>query len=308
MRDSILIFGASGFVGSALTRKLAEHGEKVIAVSRRPLNLHLKGVEVITGELSQIDHFLPLLKRSRIAVHAASCSTPGSSAGRPLEELQHNLLPLLAMLQALQCRPQTELLYLSSGGSLYSTDAKEMATEESAIRPRSYHGANKAAAEHFIGAWCSQYGGSATIFRPSNLYGPGQMERMGFGIIPACMGKIRRGETLSVWGDGSVVRDYLYIDDFIELCVTAVETPMPNGPHPYNAASGMGVCLNALFDTLESVTGQRLHRNYDASRTVDAPHIVMDAKLAKEQYGWSATTSLHEGLEKTWAWFNTTQQ
>lgn len=308
MRDSILIFGASGFVGAALTRALAELGEKVIAISRRPPNLHMKGVEVVTGELNQADHFRPLLERSRVAVHAASCSTPGSSAGRPLEELQHNLHPLLAMLQALQCLPQTELLYLSSGGSLYSTDPGEMANEDSAIRPRSYHGASKVAAEHFIRAWCSQYGGSATILRPSNLYGPGQMERMGFGIIPACMGKIRRGETLSVWGDGTSVRDYLYIDDFIKLCITATERPMPNGCFPYNAASGLGISLNTLFDTLELVTGQHLHRDYDASRAVDAPHIVMSANFAKEQYGWGATTSLREGLEKTWAWFNTTQQ
>src|SRR6185437_292498 len=90
LRDSILIFGASGFVGSALTRALAERGEKVIAVSRRPPNSHMKSVEVVTGELNQADHFLPLLERSRVVVHAASCSTPGSSAGRPLEELQHN--------------------------------------------------------------------------------------------------------------------------------------------------------------------------------------------------------------------------
>jgi Nucleoside-diphosphate-sugar epimerases len=308
LRDSILIFGASGFAGSALTLALAERGEKVIAISRRPLNLHMKNVEIITGELSQIDHFLPLLKRSRIAVHTASRSTPGSSAGHPLEELQHNLQPLLAMLQALQCHPQTELLYLSSGGSLYSTDPGEIANEGSAVHPRSYHGASKVAAEHFIGAWCSQYGGKATLLRPSNLYGPGQMERTGFGIIPACMGKIRRGETLSVWGNGSTVRDYLYIDDFIKLCVTATDRPMPNGCFPYNAASGLGVSLNTLFDTLESVTGQRLHRDYDASRIVDAPHIVMNADLAEKRYGWSATTSLHEGLEKTWAWFNTTQQ
>lgn len=115
LRDSILIFGASGLVGSALTRVLAERGEKVIAVSRRPLSLKMKNVEVVTGELSRVDHFLPLLTRSRIVVHTASCSIPGCSTGRPLEELQHNLHPLLAMLQALQCQPQTKLLYLSWG-------------------------------------------------------------------------------------------------------------------------------------------------------------------------------------------------
>lgn len=96
------------------------------------------------------------------------------------------------------------------------------------------------------------------------------MKRMDFGIIPTCMGKICRDEVLSVWGDGSTVRDHLYIDDFIKLCVAAIEMPMSNDSHPYNAASGIGISLNTLFDTLEAVTGQRLHPDYNASRAVDA--------------------------------------
>jgi UDP-glucose 4-epimerase len=308
LRDSVLIFGAGGFIGSALTHALAAHGEKVIAVSRRPLKFELKNVEMVTGELDQVDHFRPLIERSRVVVHTASRSTPGSSAGSPLEELKQNLHPLLTMLQTLQYLPQTQLLYLSSGGSLYSTDFCGIATEQSTIRPRSYHGASKVAAEHFISAWCSQYDGRATILRPSNIYGPGQIERAGFGIIPACMGKICRNEMLSVWGDGSAVRDYLYIDDFIKLCMAAIEGPMPSGFHCYNAASSTGISLNALFDALETVTGQRLQRVYDASRAVDAPHIEMNADLAREHFGWRATTSLYDGLEKTWEWFNTTQR
>lgn len=307
MRDSILIFGASGFVGSALTKALAERGEKVIAVSRHPSHFRASGVEVIAGELNRPEHFLPLIKRSRTIVHAASCSTPGSSAGRPLEEWDYNLRPLLTLLQTLQDDPEANLLYLSSGGSLYDSGTCHPATEGTPIHPRSYHGAGKAAAEHFVGAWCSQYGGRATILRPSNIYGPGQKERTGFGIVPSCFGKIRRGETLSVWGDGSTVRDYLYIDDFVELCVKVGLQPMPTGACIYNAGYGIGTSLNDLFDTMERVVGQRLHRIYDTTRTLDARCVVIDASLAGKRYGWQAATSLHDGLEKTWAWFNTIQ-
>lgn len=308
MSDPILILGAGGFVGMHLARTLAERGERVIAVSRRPISLHLANVEIIVGEPVEPEHFLPLIRRSRAVIHTASRSTPGSSAGQALAELQHNLRPTLALLQAMQQHARTELLYLSSGGSLYATTSDEFATETSPIHPRSYHGAGKIAAEHFIRAWCSQYGGSATILRPSNIYGPGQRERAGFGIVPAGLGKIGRRELLQVWGDGSVVRDYLYIDDFVALCIATLTQPMREGVHVFNAASGVGVSLNELFSAMEAVTGQSLHRSYDTARGVDVPRVVIDASLTRQRFGWSATTSLHEGIENTWAWFNTIRQ
>ncbi len=219
LSDGILILGAGGFVGKHLARALAARDEQVIAVSRQPIDLHLANVEVVVGEPDEPEHFLPLVRRSRDVIHTASRSTPGSSAGQSVAELQRNLCPTLALLQALQQHPQTHLLYLSSGGSLYAPAQDELATETSPVCPLSYHGAGKIAAEHFIRAWCSQCAGGATILRPSNIYRPGQRERAGFGIIPTGLGKISRGETLPVWGDGSTIRDYLYIADFVMLCI-----------------------------------------------------------------------------------------
>lgn len=307
MSESILILGAGGFVGLHLTRTFAERGEKVIAVSRRPIALGMDNVENIVGAPDEPEHFLPLIKQCRAVVHTASRSTPGSSAGRAMAELQDNLHLTLALLQVLQQRPQTELLYVSSGGSLYTDTADRLATESSPVHPRSYHGAGKIAAEHFIGAWCSQYGGTATILRPSNIYGPGQRERAGFGIVPAVFGTISRGDTLPVWGGGSAVRDYLYIADFVALCIAALAKPMPAGSQVFNAASGVGVSLNELFAMIETVTGASLKRTCNAGRAVDAPRVVIDASRARQHYDWRATTSLREGLENTWTWFNTTQ-
>ena len=305
LSDSILVLGGGGFVGMQLARALAQRGENVIVVSRRPVKLELANVQSILGEPDEPEHFTPLLKRSRAVVHAASRSTPGSSAGRAMAELQDNLRPTLALLEALQQYPQTGLLYLSSGGSLYATAPEELATESSAIHPRSYHGAGKVAAEHFIGAWCAQFDGGATVLRPSNIYGPGQSERAGFGIIPAGLGRISRGETLPIWGDGSAIRDYLHIDDFVALCIKVLTDPMPRGSRLFNASSGTGASLNQLFSIMEAVTGRPLLRAYDTGRAVDSPRVVIDSSLARQHFGWSATTSLQEGITNTWAWFNT---
>lgn len=308
MSDQVLVVGAGGFVGRHLVRTLSSRGGKVIAISRRPASHDMEGVESIDAGSIEPERYARLLDRCRAVAYLASRSTPGSSAGRPVDEVQENLLPLATLLQAMQSKPHVRLLYLSSGGSLYESTPGEPATEATQIQPRSYHGAAKVAAEYFIRAWCQQYGGRATLLRPSNIYGPGQIERPGFGIVPACFGKAARSETLPVWGDGSSVRDYLYIDDFVSLCMAVLENPMPTGAHAYNASSGIGVSLNELFRLVELVAGKPLSRSYELHRAVDATHIVMDPGAARSRYGWMPMISLEEGLKKTWDWFNTIRQ
>lgn len=301
MSDRVLVLGAGGFIGQHLVRALARRGELVIAVSRGKIDFDLPNVETVIAELREPTDFLPLIVRSRAVAFLASTSTPGTSAARPMHELMDNLQPVVGLLQVLQDHSGVDLLYLSSGGSLYTSMADVAANEAVRVQPRSYHGAGKIAAEYFISAWCSQYSG-----RASNVYGPGQLERAGFGIVPAALGKIKRGETLHVWGDGSAVRDYLYIDDLVELVATVLARQMSVGAHVVNACSGTGISLNELFVTIEAVTGRPLLRNYEADRAVDAACVVMDPSLANHEYGCSPATPLHEGLERTWAWLNST--
>jgi UDP-glucose 4-epimerase len=306
MNERILVLGAGGFIGQHLVRGLAQRGEQVIAVSRGNIDFCLPSVETVIAELREPEDFAPLVARSRVVAYLASTSTPGTSAARPLPELVENLHPLAALLQVLQDHPSVELLYLSSGGSLYTSTNEIAATEDSVVQPRSYHGAGKIAAEYFISAWCSQYSGRATILRPSNVYGAGQLERTGFGIVPAALGKIRRHETLQVWGDGSAVRDYLYVDDLVELTTAILTRQMSVGARLVNACSSIGISLNELFTAMEAVTGHPLQRSYELGRALDASRVTMDPALAQREYGWSADTPLHEGLERTWTWLNST--
>lgn len=302
MAESVIVFGANGFVGRHLVRTLAEQGQPVIALVRTRLDLLKPGVEVHRGTFEHPDAFAPLLARARAVVHVASCSTPGGTAGKPLEELEANLRPTLALLQALQDKPHCELLYLSSGGTLYG-ESQQPVNERDIIRPRSYYGAGKAAAEHFIHAGAMQFSLAATVLRPSNLYGPGQGVRNGFGIIPTALQHISNNKPLTIWGDGSSIRDFLYIDDFIRLCLAITDQPMPRGSRTFNAASGQGVSLNRLIDTIRRVTKAPLPVINEVRRAVDVAHITLDPTLAAGEYGWATQVSLEEGLERTWAWW-----
>lgn len=303
MSDTVVVFGANGFVGQHLVKHLAASGAQVVALVGERDQSCKPGVEVVAGAFTTANAFAPWLAKARVVIHAASRSTPGRTAGKPKCEIDTNLVPTLALLEALQDAPGCELLYLSSGGALYGDTGTRAAQERDMIRPKSYYAAGKAAAEHFIHAYAAQFGRAATILRPSNLYGPGQSVRSGFGIIPTAFHKIQTKETLDIWGDGSAVRDYLYIDDFMALCMNILSSPMPKGVQLFNVAYGEGVSLIMLIRFIQEVSGCQLSMRYDSSRSVDVAQIELDADKAKKQFGWTPEVSLRNGLMLTWQWW-----
>jgi UDP-glucose 4-epimerase len=303
MNGTILTLGGGGFIGTALSDALAATGNEVVALTRSTTKPHHSSIKCVAGNFSSPADFTPLLSGCRVVIHLASSSTPGSSAGNPLHELEHNLRVTFALLEALQNAPHCNLLFISSGGTLYGDKTTLPATESSRIAPMSYHGAAKAAAEHFISAWAQQYSRSATILRPSNVYGPGQAVRQGFGIIPTAFAKIMNNEALEIWGDGNAVRDYLFIDDLIQLCLAIVNTPMDSGAKILNASSNTGTSLNELLNLIEAVTGSHIRRLHHTKRHIDASHVVIDSSEAHKLFCWSPQTPLADGLKHTWTWW-----
>lgn len=303
MNQSVLILGGGGFIGSALSLALAKTGKTVTVLSHTASDQKHHNIRNATGTFKSPEDFEPWLADCPTIIHLASSSTPGSSAAHPLAELEGNLRITLALLEALQNHPDCNLLFCSSGGTLYGDNEIAPATEQSKLHPYSYHGAGKAAAEYFILSWTTQFATAATILRPSNVYGPGQAARQGFGIIPTAFNKIIKDEALEVWGDGSAVRDYLYIDDFIQLCLAIIDKPMAKGVVTLNAGSGVGTRLDDLLGQIEYVAGKPLRRTQRNKRQVDISRIVIDSSKAYECYGWKPKISLRNGLKETWDWW-----
>lgn len=307
MAESILVLGASGFIGSRICESLADDGFNVVAATRRPVTFGDSRIRSIFGTFDTPQQFAALLDDCRLVVHAASSSTPGSSASDPLSELSANLQPTLALLDALQRKPDVPLIYISSGGTLYGDHSTPPHSEGALPAPRSFYGAAKASAEMFISAWASQSGGSATILRPSNVYGPGQHARSGFGVVPAAFRCVMARTPFTIIGDGESVRDYLYIDDFVAACRLSLRASVRQGVTTFNVASGHAVPLSTLLDAIDLVTGTPLHRVHVPSRAVDVRNVTLDCNLLRQTLGWHAATDLHCGLEQTWRWISTLQ-
>jgi len=291
--DAALIVGA-GFLGRAIALRLAAAGRRVTVLSPRAGQMAWPdGVSAVSGRQEDSGLMADLLAGHATVIHAAWGTTPGSSAGQPALEAQLGLLPFLVFLDTLQRVPGRRLLFLSSGGTVYGDAGSAPAGEEAPLAPRSCHGAGKASAELFI----KSLGLDALILRPSNIYGPGQALRPGFGVVPHLLRCALEGRPFTLWGDGGQVRDYLYIDDFVEAVVALLARPHLAGP--FNVGSGRGTSLRELIGVVEAASGKRLRIESQSPRDGDVMHSVLDIGRLRHAAGWRPSTELEAGIPRT---------
>lgn len=303
--NGILILGGCGFTGKLLTEQLKLIDAEFYIICRNLASVSADVADrVYVSSLDNVSVLRELLPRCRFVFHLASDTTPGVSAFQPILEATANLLPTLRLLEILQEYKNVTLVYVSTGGAIYGNCGKRNASEGMSLTPVSYYGAGKAAIESFLIAYTKQTGGRAIILRPSNFYGPGQQYRVGFGIIPTIFHHVLLDKTIDVWGDGETIRDYLYIEDFVDCCIKILNQPeMTTEFAVYNIGSGTGTSLNDLFREVENVSGRIVKRNYKPIRKIDVEKIVLDCRKIAIDYSWVANTQLKDGLAKTWQWF-----
>lgn len=289
----VLVVGA-GFLGRAIALKLAGAGRRITVLSPRAQDLSWpEGVMAVNGRQEDRALLGRLLADHGTAIHAAWGTTPGSSAGRPALEAELGLDPFLAFLETLQRFPQVRLLFLSSGGTVYGNPAVLPVTESAPLRPLSCHGAGKAAAELFLGARAPE---KTLILRPSNIYGPGQGLKSGFGVIPHLLRCATEDRPFQIWGDGLQVRDYLYIDDFVEVVTRLIDRPQASGV--FNLGSGEGTSLRELIALVEAETGRTLRIEAQPARVGDVRRIVLDIGRIRRAAEWAPSTRIEDGMAR----------
>lgn len=304
----IVILGARGFLGQRLVHSLARAGHQVTAVSRGPLSTSLpEGARYVEATIDDSAALESVLNEADFAIHLAWDTTPGTSQAQPVMEVSTNLMASARLIEMMQRQPACRLVFVSSGGAIYA-DSGALLDENSLIAPRSYYGAAKYAVERMLHAYHAQTSHTALVVRPPNIYGPGQVPKRQFGIVPTLMRCARNGTTFEIWGDGSTIRDYLYIKDF-ERFIEAIVTF--NWPHSsfecFNAGCGAPVSINQLCEAVEGASGRRVHREFRAARSVDTHAVMLNSGKAREWLNWEPRTALEAGLRETWSWMKHTQ-
>lgn len=297
----IVVLGAGGFLGRSVVRKLATEGHDLVCVVRNPEPMPTeRNIRNVDAILDDVQTVLDTASDADFVLHFAWDTTPGTSIGQPTLELTNNLLPTMRLLEAMSTPGRGPLIFVSSAGATYA--GPESTTENAPVNPASYYGAAKLATEMFLRAYSAQTGNPVIVLRPSNVYGPGQKPRRQFGIVPTMMRALRENAVFPIWGDGQTSRDYLFLDDFVELFGALLRRRW-QGFHLFNAAAGSACSINGLCRLLEKISGRRLSVQYLPARGIDSAGGPIDCSRARDELGWQARTDLETGLTATWRWF-----
>ena len=300
---SILILGGSGFLGSAAARSLSDRNHKVKVICRNepsptlfgaaPVELHLADLATLTAADRVFDGVDTVL-------HFVSTTTPASSMNDMAFDVSSNLFPLLNLMKIMAARRIPRLIFSSSGGTIYGIPSTLPVSETDPADPISSYGITKLAMEKFIGLHAHNQQLCGIILRIGNPYGQYQMTGTAIGSIAHFTMSHARYQPIQIWGDGSVIRDYIFIDDVCRALAQIVEnTCFPGGV--YNLASGRGYSLLDIVVELEKVSGRKVVRSLLGAREMDVPAIVLNvAKLRSALPSWEPEIAIADGIERMW--------
>lgn len=301
----VLLIGGCGFIGSHVADRLLAEGLQVRSFDRRPEPFRppLRNVDYVLGDLTDTAQLYEALSGVDAVIHLASTTVPSTSNLDPVADITGNLIGTVRLLEIMRATGQRKIVFLSSGGTVYGIPQVDPVTETHPLRPISSYGIVKVAIENYFHMEHSLHGLQHIILRASNPYGPRQGHTGIQGIIGTHLWRIARGEPVEVWGDGSVVRDFIHVRDLADLCVTAVLSPISGC---YNAGSGEGTSVAEIVDCIDrtvQATGSAPVRPIrKPGRGFDVPRVVLDISRARADLGWSPRTGLNAGIAETWDW------
>ena len=253
-------------------------------------------MQIFRGELSDIDFIRTIIetKKIEIVVHLVATLIPGSTFDDYKREFQNVIFPTIELMQICALY-QVKFVYFSSGGTVYGnrTDLKPF-VENDVMAPISYYGWSKQMMENSIHYVHRTAGLKYLILRPSNPYGHGQNIHARQGLIAVAMGKILAAEPIEVWGNGSNIRDYIYIDDLAEAVVQLLEKNVYNTT--VNIGSGEGASINDIIHILRDVVDEEVKVDYKPARSVDVSHMILDTTRLKSYINMEFTP-LKNGIE-----------
>ncbi len=304
----ILVIGC-GFIGSNVAVQLARAGAPPLVLTRhRPAedvvavvgeaNLRLgdaADIETVASLLDGIDH----------VAFCAGGLLPSQSEQDPERDRELTLKPVRTTLQALRERPGTTLTYLSSGGTVYGNPERLPVDESAPVAPVSAYGRLHLLCEEEIGAARVEHGLDTRILRCSTVYGEHQRPGRGQGAIVTFLDRIARGEPIELFGDGSTIRDYVYVADIAGAIVALMEKR--DTPPLLNVGSGEGTSLVEVMRLVEAELGRAANVIQHEERGFDVHQIVLDTSLLHKTIDLEPT-SLPDGIARTHAWLTATER
>ncbi|HTI80184.1 MAG TPA: NAD-dependent epimerase/dehydratase family protein [Acetobacteraceae bacterium] len=295
------VLGGGGFLGVNLCRFLLQAGHEVTSFGRSmPFQRVLAGCECIEGDYRDQAAVGRAIHRADVVFHLISDSTPQAANADMVMDIENNLVPTVSLLKTCAETGIRRVIFISSGGTVYGRVQSIPIHEDAPIEPITAYGVTKVSIEKYLAIFEYLHGLDYRVVRLANPYGPFQRSAKGQGVIAAFVERIVDNRPLEIWGDGNVVRDYIFVDDAMEALVAAANDTSSH--RVFNVGSGIGHSLNDLVRELESLLGRPLKVAYRQGRPVDVPVNVLAIQRARDVLGWAPRTDMRRGLEATLGW------
>ncbi len=297
-----LVLGGGGFLGSHASEALlgAGHGVRVFEkelVNRESVAHLLPKVEWTDGDFTNETHVKEAVAGVDCVIHSLCTTLPKTSNDNPVYDISSNLISTLHLLEASRDAGVKKIIFFSSGGTVYGIPRYTPIPEEHPNDPVCAYGIQKLAIEKYLMLFRHLYGLDYGIMRISNPFGERQRPHASQGAAVVFLNKVLKGETIEIWGDGSVTRDYLYVKDVAGAVLKLLDY---NGDQRiFNIGSGKGMSLLQLIEAIEKVAGRKAKVRFTPSRSFDVPVNVLDIKRAGKELGWRPEAGFEEGLRLT---------
>lgn len=295
-----VVLGGNGFIGSYLVDVLLKAGHCVTVFDRgnEKYRNPLENVNYVSGSIDDELLLAKTFANKDILIHCVSTTVPLTSNGDIIYDINSNLITSVNIFKiAVECGIK-RIVYLSSGGAVYGTPMQIPIPETHPTNPISSYGITKLAIEKYLQFFSQNYGVEYNIVRPSNPYGPRQNPFGNQGVISIFLGRVLNNQSLDVWGDGKVYKDYIYIEDLVNAIYEASISKTTS--QIFNLGSGELVSINDIIHAIKAVTQKEIKVNYLESKKFDVQKVNLDIKKAENLLNFKPKVSIEDGVSKTW--------
>jgi len=302
-----LVVGGNGFIGSHVAEGLVKKGYDVtifdhFKTGMKNLDQTIDKIEIVNGDFLNEADVCNALEGVDYLFHYISTTTPATAIKDPIYDIESNILGSVKLFQNASNNNVKKIIYPSSGGTIYGVTNDYPNKETNSLNPVNPYAISKLTIEKYLGYFNYMCGMDYVILRYSNPYGERQNPYGEQGVIPKFLVNIKHGESPLIYGDGSMIRDYIYIKDVVDATMAVLEKNTHE--RVFNVGSGKGTSLNNLIEIISNVVGQKIVPQYKADFSNYVKKNVLDISKIERETGWIPKTEIQEGIKKTWEWID----
>lgn len=300
-----LVLGGGGFQGSHLCDALLEAGYSVRVFDRVfPQNANIPRasgeIEFIEGNFADAGCLERAVSGTDFIYHLVSTTIPKTSNDDAVYDVSSNLIPTLSLLEIARRNKIRKVVFFSSGGTVYGVPEYVPIDEGHSTNPVCSYGIHKLAIEKYLHMFHNICGIDYAVLRVANPFGERQNPSGCQGAVNVFTRKALKGEPIEIWGDGSVVRDYIHVSDVIRAAISVLDY---KGKHKiFNIGTGIGRSLLDVTREIEAVLDRALNIDFMQARAVDVPANILDISRATKELSWVPQVSFREGVKRTAAY------